>query len=238
MKQQFATLCEHIAMRFISVVFHGVDLACLLIYASGSAVVLWNLLSALWNLYPCRISFSNRTVFTVSSILETLTDCFAVTMDAIDPEALRESLMTQGWFFRAQEQCLQEVTAQVVQLTAQLSQLTSQLSATALPHTAHTTPVTKPDKYAGDPTQCRGFILQSELYLSLLEDIPNKDKMVTIISLLTGKALTWATAVWEKKGKTVSTYGRFIAAFRQVFDHAPKGKAVSERLITLTQGHK
>lgn len=62
----------------------------------------------------------------------------------------------------------------------------------------------------------------------MLGGISNDSNIMNIISLLTGKALTWATAVWEKIGETVSSYEHFIAIFRRIFDHAPEGKAVGE----------
>lgn len=59
-----------------------------------------------------------------------------------------------------------------------------------------------------------------------------------MISLLTGKALTWATAIWDKGGELVSSKECFVSLFRQVFDHAPEGKEVGDLLISSKQEHR
>lgn len=64
----------------------------------------------------------------------------------------------------------------------------------------------------------------------------SRDTKYKMLGFFTDQSLTWATAVWQGKEQT-SLFENFIAIFKQVFDHAPEGKEVNERLISLWQGH-
>lgn len=85
----------------------------------------------------------------------------------------------------------------------------------------------EPEKFDGDPARCWGFLLQGQIYLISHGNVSDQS------SLLPGKALTWATAVWEKGGESVSSYKCFVSLFCRVFDHAPEGKEVGERHVEL-----
>ncbi|KAL0157229.1 hypothetical protein M9458_048475, partial [Cirrhinus mrigala] len=61
-------------------------------------------------------------------------------------------------------------------------------------------------------------------------------KVSLVCSLLTGKALNWATALWEGRQMTFPTYQHFLAKFREVFDHAEDGKEAEDELLNLRQG--
>ncbi len=61
-----------------------------------------------------------------------------------------------------------------------------------------------PDKFDGDPSKCKGFLLQCSLFVNQQPMLYPTDlgKMSFVYSLLTGKALEWATAVWRADGST------------------------------------
>lgn len=48
-------------------------------------------------------------------------------------------------------------------------------------------------------------------------------KVATVISLLTGLVLEWATAVWER-GEELDSYEGFMALFKCLFDHTRGGQ--------------
>ncbi len=54
-----------------------------------------------------------------------------------------------------------------------------------------------PEKFEGDPSKCKGFVLQCALYLAQQSTSHSTDtsKIAFICSLLTGRALDWITAV-------------------------------------------
>ncbi len=60
-----------------------------------------------------------------------------------------------------------------------------------------------PDKFDGAPEQCKGFIRQAEIFFKHQgEGFESEEKKCAfLMSLLTGKAINWATAVWEKEKK-------------------------------------
>lgn len=94
-----------------------------------------------------------------------------------------------------------------------------------------------PDKYDGIPSKCRGFLLQCSLYLAhqMGALTTERSKVATVISLLTGQALEWATVVWERGEKELDSYEGFMALFRVIFDHPPEGREGGERLLQLRQ---
>jgi hypothetical protein len=59
-----------------------------------------------------------------------------------------------------------------------------------------------------------------------------------VISVLTGRALEWVHAIWERNGPEVQSYERFTQLFRAVFDHPTEGREGGERLLRLCQGSR
>ena len=63
-----------------------------------------------------------------------------------------------------------------------------------------------------------------------------RSKVATVISLLTGRALAWTTAAWERGEEDLGSYEGFIAMFRAFFDHPPEGREEGEKLFQFRQG--
>lgn len=93
------------------------------------------------------------------------------------------------------------------------------------------------DKFNGDPVKCRGFLIQRQLYLTSHGDLADHSKTVLMMGLLPGKALTWATVIWEKGGEPMTSYECF-SMFRRIFDHVREGKEVGDRLMSIQQGNQ
>uniref|UniRef100_A0AAR2KRE0 DUF4939 domain-containing protein n=1 Tax=Pygocentrus nattereri TaxID=42514 RepID=A0AAR2KRE0_PYGNA len=117
-------------------------------------------------------------------------------------------------------------------LTDQPAVLAPTSPAAATPQT--TFPVSKPDKFSGDPDQCRGFLLQCSVFFDNSPVARDQAKISFVVSRLAGKALDWATASWSLFSNW--TYARFLKEFRLVFDHPYEGKVSGERLAQLRQG--
>ena len=85
--------------------------------------------------------------------------------------------------------------------------------------------------------KCRDFLLQCSLYFAYQTGAPTteRSKVATVISLLTGRALEWATAIWERGEEELGSYERFVALFRAVFDNPPKYREGGERRFQLQQ---
>ncbi len=95
-----------------------------------------------------------------------------------------------------------------------------------------------PEKYDGTPNKCKGFLLQCTIFMDQQPHLyPTDDSRVPFVcSLLTGRALDWATAVWEGGNMAFPSFRNFMHQFREVFEHAVDGKEVGEQLLALRQG--
>ncbi len=95
-----------------------------------------------------------------------------------------------------------------------------------------------PEKYDGAPNKCKGFLLQCTMFMDQqLLLYPTDDSLVSFVcSLLTGRALDWATAVWEGGNMAFPSFRNFMRQFREVFEHSVDGKEVGEQLLALRQG--
>lgn len=95
-----------------------------------------------------------------------------------------------------------------------------------------------PERYDGNPERCRGFVTQCTLVFGLQPNsFPTESsKVAYIITLLTGKALDWATALWEQQSPLTDNCDQFIAEMRRVFHHPASGGEIDHRLLQISQG--
>ncbi len=105
-------------------------------------------------------------------------------------------------------------------------------SATASPRLAF------PEKFDGSPTRCKGFLLQCSMFIGQQPTLyPTDDSRIAFVcSLLTGRALEWATAIWEDDHAAFPSFASFTQKFKEVFEHPAGGKEVGEQLLSLRQG--
>ncbi len=77
-----------------------------------------------------------------------------------------------------------------------------------------------PEKYDGTPNKCKGFLLQCTIFMDQQPHLyPTEDSRVPFVcSLLTGRALDWATAVWEGGNLAFPSFRNFMHQFREVFE--------------------
>ena len=96
-----------------------------------------------------------------------------------------------------------------------------------------------PEKFDGSPSACKGFLLQCSLYFDQQTQSYSTDesRVSFICSLLTGRALEWATALWYGGQLSFPSYNEFLTQFREVFEHSAGGKDPGELLLTLRQGN-
>ncbi|KAI2659483.1 Transposon Tf2-9 polyprotein [Labeo rohita] len=97
-----------------------------------------------------------------------------------------------------------------------------------------------PEKFDGNPAKCKGFLLQCSLFVNQQPALYPTDssRIAFVCSLLTGRALDWATAMWRDDGSTFPTFGQFLHHFREVFEHPTGGKGAGEQLLELSQGRR
>ncbi len=166
---------------------------------------------------------------------------------------LTSEVSAQASMLAAHHQQLQKLTSLTEELVRTLQTLhVANLPTNATPSVPSPLPITPtmpptsqgprlslPDKYDGSPERCKGFLMQCYLYIHQQPlTFPTDASQVSFIcSLLTGRALDWATAIWEGNRLSFPAYDTFIRQFREVFEHSASGKEVGEELIALRQGN-
>ena len=63
-------------------------------------------------------------------------------------------------------------------------------------------------------------------------------KVYFLMTLLQGKALAWATVLYDKQSPVITSFSAFTAEMRKVFDHPVQGKEASKRIFSLCQGSR
>ncbi|XP_067255440.1 uncharacterized protein [Chanodichthys erythropterus] len=96
-------------------------------------------------------------------------------------------------------------TLQGLRLNPPESPGTPAAAATATPQSPPAAPnprLALPEKFDGTPNKCKGFLLQCSLYVNQQPSMYPIDisRISFVCSLLTGKALDWATAIWRDDG--------------------------------------
>ncbi len=123
-----------------------------------------------------------------------------------------------------------------------LEELVNTLRASLLPppppQSASASPMALPAAYAGDSAECGGFLLQLALYIEMQpQKFPTKrSKVAFLISLLSGRALSWARAIWNANTAIINSYDAFTNHFKEVFGLATGALSVWDQLLRLRQG--
>ncbi|KAK3562867.1 hypothetical protein QTP86_011108 [Hemibagrus guttatus] len=95
-----------------------------------------------------------------------------------------------------------------------------------------------PEKFDGSADRCREFLWQCEVFFSHQPGMYNEEgtKCAFLLSLLSGRALEWASAVWDADPQVRSSFSSFAGMIREVFEHPAGGKDISVQLMELRQG--
>ncbi|KAI2657118.1 Transposon Tf2-8 polyprotein [Labeo rohita] len=99
-------------------------------------------------------------------------------------------------------------------------------------------PMAMPATFAGEAAECSGFLLQVNLFIKMQPQLFTSDdaKVAFLISLLTGKALLWAKAIWNAENPIIHSYEQFTNHFTEVFSTTTGELATSDQLFRLQQG--
>ncbi len=100
--------------------------------------------------------------------------------------------------------------------------------------------ISLPDKFDGSAEKCRGFLRQCTIYFYNQPEAFRRDsaKCSFMMSLLTGKALEWASAVWDQDDCLKTSFDYFSKQIREVFEYPAGGRDVSlQLLVTSRKSH-
>lgn len=164
-------------------------------------------------------------------------------MDPADVDTVRNAIAQQGAWLGQQDSQLSATAREVEGLTARLTELTTQMDRLRLesrrpnesePH------ITNPPTYDGDPGSCRSFLSQCSLVFSLQPRrfTAESTRVAFVITLLTGRAREWATAVWDTQAPCCHSFEDFKTEMMRLFDRSAQGEAAAARLVRLKQGDR
>ncbi|KAL0152565.1 hypothetical protein M9458_052288 [Cirrhinus mrigala] len=175
------------------------------------------------------------------------------TSPAMDPatvDQITSELSAQASALSDHQQQLQRLT----NLTEQLVQALQGLQVTApsatppaaTPSPAGVQAVTAsprlafPEKSDGTAARCKGFLLQCTLFVNQQPHLyPTEEgKIAFVCSLLTGKALEWATAVWNLDRPAFPSFATFLQQFKAVFQPSSESGEAGEQIYQLRQGRR
>ncbi len=166
-------------------------------------------------------------------------------MDSAEAHGFQELLANNNARMDQQEENMLNTGRAVQALVAQVSELTTQLQllrSPAAPPTLLILPVPgnnnpqheprlpTPEVYAGDPNLCRAFLTKCSLFFSLQPQTfaTEASKVALVLTLLSGKAALWGTAVWENCHPCCSSFRSLSQEMRRVFDRALVGREAAE----------
>ncbi|KAK6314500.1 hypothetical protein J4Q44_G00159590, partial [Coregonus suidteri] len=173
-------------------------------------------------------------------------------MNPADLDSVRHAITHQEMMLGQHSTALQEIALSVRNFSTSLTKIQAQLSlpvenpppvsplspaaSGAVPFSEPKVPT--PEKYEGDLGRCRSFLMQCGLVFDLQPHsyATDKARIAFVIELLRGRALEWASAVWERQDTCMASYQQFTAEMRKLFDHPVQGKDAAKLLFSLRQG--
>uniref|UniRef100_A0A9J8C3D9 Retrotransposon gag domain-containing protein n=1 Tax=Cyprinus carpio carpio TaxID=630221 RepID=A0A9J8C3D9_CYPCA len=152
----------------------------------------------------------------------------------------QESIVNTG-------RAVQALVTQVSELTQQIQQLTIPAAPPApLVPRASTEPSYRPEprlpvpeNYSGEPNYCRTLITKCSMHFSLQPRTfeTEESKVAFVLTLLSGRAALWGTAVWENRDPCCASFHSLSEEMKRVFDRAAAGKEAARELTELKQGN-
>ncbi|KAK3545988.1 hypothetical protein QTP70_018944 [Hemibagrus guttatus] len=154
-----------------------------------------------------------------------------ITSPITDPAELRDIIVRQGAIIRSYQD-------QVTALQAQLSG--ASIAAPIDPPSARgeSPRLALPEKFDGSADRCRGFLRQCEVFFSHQPGMYREEgtKCAFLLSLMTDRALEWASAIWDADPQVKLSFAYFAGMVREVFEYPAGGKDISLQLMELRQG--
>ncbi|KAL0179864.1 hypothetical protein M9458_025306 [Cirrhinus mrigala] len=97
-----------------------------------------------------------------------------------------------------------------------------------------------PNKFDGTAEQCKGFVRQVKLYFEYQQDrFESEEKRCAfLMTLLTGRVLDWASAVWDADPQLKKSVEYFLLQIQEVFEYPAGGRDISTQLIHAKQGNR
>ncbi|KAG1929495.1 hypothetical protein F2P79_022926 [Pimephales promelas] len=97
-----------------------------------------------------------------------------------------------------------------------------------------------PEAYSGEPSYCRAFLTRCSMHFALQPRTfyNEQTKVAFVLTLLTGRATLWGTAVWENQNPCCSSFQDLSDEMKKVFDRLVSGREAARTLTELRQGRR
>ena len=95
-----------------------------------------------------------------------------------------------------------------------------------------------PERYSGEPGECRAFIIDCEMHFEYMPSAftTQRSKIAFMISHLTGRARAWATAEWSRDSFLCHSIEDFVETLKRVFDPTLSHRERARKLSSIKQG--
>lgn len=161
-----------------------------------------------------------------------------------ETERFKRAIASQGALVGQHHQALKTMKEFLQDLSARITQLSSltgardSAPAPSLPTQRCEPFIPIPDRYSGEVGSCNLFLHKCRLVFEQqpLSYSTDQSRVAFIMSLLTGKASSWAVALVNSNSVVCSTLNSFTAEMLRVFDHPLQSEAVGNKLLSLRQG--
>ncbi len=144
-------------------------------------------------------------------------------MDSAEARSIQGVLENNNARMDRQEEQMFATGRAVQALVAQVSELTTQIQHLRMPAVPLPPPVPPappssrtqreprlpaPEAYNGEPNLCRAFLVKCSMFFSLQPQTfaTEKSKVALVLTLLSGKAALWGTAVWKNRHPCCSSF--------------------------------
>ncbi|KAK3527852.1 hypothetical protein QTP86_009210 [Hemibagrus guttatus] len=153
------------------------------------------------------------------------------TSPIMDPAELRDIIVRQGAIIRSYQDQVEALQDQLCSASIAAPRET--------PAARSESPrLALPDKFDGSADHCQGFLQQCEVFFAHQPEMYSKEETqcAFVMSLLTSRALEWASTVWDANPQIRSSFTYFAGLIREVFEYPAGGKDISLQLMELHQG--
>ncbi|XP_056094883.1 uncharacterized protein LOC130073475 [Rhinichthys klamathensis goyatoka] len=147
----------------------------------------------------------------------------------------------------ASGRAIQALVAQVSELTSQIQRLRGPAVPAPPPPVPLAPPnvnrpeprIPTPERYSGEPNLCRAFLTKCSIFFSLqpVTFFSEESKVALVMTLLSGRAAQWGTAVWQNQHECCSSFQALEQEMKRVFDRAVAGREAARQLADLRQNN-
>ncbi|KAI2647305.1 Retrotransposon-derived protein PEG10 [Labeo rohita] len=210
----------------------------------------WTVITRLHLPSPRQSAVVDHSLFTLSDLIKLLQmdptshDSSVAASQKTSPQTdpatvsqIASEMSAQATMLTQHQQQLDRLTA----LTEQLVQAIQGMRTTPAAQPVTASPkLAFPEKFDGTAAKCKGFLLQCTLFVNQQPNLYTSDesKIAFVCSLLTGKALEWATAVWDLGHSSYPTFTTFLRSFKEVFQPTSESGEAGEQIVALRQGRR